>query len=107
MNHLEQSVALPCGLEFSGRIALAPLTNTQSHVDGTLGDDELRWLRRRAAGGFPWVSTCAAYVSDEGKAWKGQLGISSDEHLAGLTRLAASIRERGSTPLVQLQLLAV
>jgi 2,4-dienoyl-CoA reductase-like NADH-dependent reductase (Old Yellow Enzyme family) len=32
------------------RLALAPLTNTQSLSDGRLGDDELRWLALRAAG---------------------------------------------------------
>jgi 2,4-dienoyl-CoA reductase-like NADH-dependent reductase (Old Yellow Enzyme family) len=34
------------------RIAMAPMTNGQSHDDGTLGDDEYRWLVRRAKEGF-------------------------------------------------------
>jgi len=34
------------------RIVLAPLTNMQSHADGSLGEDELRWLSSRAEGGF-------------------------------------------------------
>ena len=32
------------------RFMLAPLTNLQSHADGTLSDDEFRWLTLRAAG---------------------------------------------------------
>ncbi len=81
---------------------MAPLTNTQSEPDGTLGEDELRWLSRRAAGGFPWISTCAAFVCEEGHAWRGQLGISSEAQVPGLTRLAAALAEQGATPIVQL-----
>lgn len=95
-------ITLPCGLEFISPIAFAPLTNVQSHADGTLSEVEFRWLLMRAQGGFEWLSTCATYVSDGGKAWDGQLGISSDAHLEGLTRLAAALREEGAKPFVQL-----
>ncbi len=83
-------------------MALAPLTNTQSNLDGTLHDDELRWLERRARGGWGLMSTCATFVSEEGHAWAGQLGIASDEHLPGLTRLASALRKAGGLPIVQL-----
>jgi 2,4-dienoyl-CoA reductase-like NADH-dependent reductase (Old Yellow Enzyme family) len=102
MDHLNHSFTLRCGIEIPQRIAMAPLTNTQSEADGTLGDDELRWLTMRARGGFRWISTCAAFVCEEGHAWKGQLGIASDAHLPGLTRLAGSLRELGATAVVQL-----
>lgn len=82
--------------------ALAPLTNTQSHPDGTLSDAELDWLVRRARGGFGLVSTCAAHVSGEGKAWWGQLGIADDTHLPGLSRLATALRAAGARSVVQL-----
>jgi 2,4-dienoyl-CoA reductase-like NADH-dependent reductase (Old Yellow Enzyme family) len=90
------------GRPLPNRFALAPMTNRQSNPDGTLGDDELRWLLARARGGFGLISTCAAYVSDEGKAWHGQLGIASEAHLAGLARLATAVRDAGSTGIVQL-----
>lgn len=102
MIDLDSPIRLRCGLELSNRIALAPLTNLQSHEDGTLGDDELRWLVARARGGFGLVSTCAAFVSAEGRAWNGQLGVGEDDHLAGLTRLAGEIREHGAAAIVQL-----
>ena len=47
---------------------LAPLTNQQSHADGTLSDDEYRFLTRRAQDGFGLVETCAAHVTQDGKA---------------------------------------
>ena len=28
------------------------MTNKQSHLDGTLSDEEIKWLVRRAKGGF-------------------------------------------------------
>ncbi|MEZ4320090.1 MAG: NADH:flavin oxidoreductase [Myxococcota bacterium] len=99
---LTSPLTLRCGLVIPERIALAPLTNTQSHTDGTLDDVELRWLVRRATGGFRFVSTCAAFVSEEGHAWDGQLGIASDAHLPGLTRMAAALRDAGAVSVVQL-----
>lgn len=101
MSLLDQPLQLRCGVTLPHRVAMAPLTNTQSNLDGTLHEDEYRWLVRRA-GHFGLVSTCAAFVSEEGHAWRGQLGVSSDDHVPGLTRLAAGIREAGSIAIVQL-----
>ncbi|MGO1285504.1 MAG: NADH:flavin oxidoreductase [Brachybacterium sp.] len=99
---LHDRVELKNGPAWTNRFALAPLTNTQSHADGTLSDDEYAWLVARAEGGFGLTMTCATYVSREGQAWGGQLGISDDRHLAGLTRLADGIRAAGSVSSVQL-----
>ncbi len=88
--------------EISQPIAFAPLTNVQSHEDGSISDTEFNWLLKRAQGGFEWLSTCATYVSDGGKAWHGQLGIASDDHLEGLTRLASALKAAGAKPVVQL-----
>lgn len=86
----------------SNRFALAPLTNSQSNPDGTLSDDEFHWLVARARGGFGMTMTCAAHVSPEGQAFAGQLGIHSDDHLPGLTRLASAINAEGGMSVVQL-----
>ncbi len=90
------------GPSWTNRLALAPLTNKQSHADGTLSDDERHWLVARARGGFGLTMTCAAYVAPEGKAWDGQLGVSDDRHLPGLARLADDLRAAGSVSSVQL-----
>ena len=78
------------------------MTNQQSLPDGRLGDDELAWLAHRADGGFGLVSTCAAYVALDGKAWDGQLGIDRDDQLPGLARLATRLRTGGAAAIVQL-----
>ena len=45
------------------RTVLAAMTNKQSHADGVLSDEEIRWLLRRAEGGFGIVTTAAAHVA--------------------------------------------
>ena len=102
MPNLFQSIDLGRGPELANRFMLAPLTNTQSHVDGTLSDEEFRWLTMRAQGGFAATMTCAAHVQAIGQGFPGQLGVFSDTHLAGLTRLASAIKAAGSVALCQL-----
>jgi 2,4-dienoyl-CoA reductase-like NADH-dependent reductase (Old Yellow Enzyme family) len=46
--------------------------------------------------------TCASHVQAVGKGFPGQLGCFSDEHLEGLTRLAAGIRKHDSLAILQL-----
>ncbi|WP_422073248.1 NADH:flavin oxidoreductase [Tranquillimonas rosea] len=96
-------LSLPRGPKIKNRFVLAPLTNTQSHEDGTLSDDEYRWLTMRAEGGFGLVTTCASHVSAPGKAFAGQLGCFDDRHLSGLERLAAALRAQGAVSSLQLQ----
>jgi len=99
---LDSPLTLEHGPTWPNRWTLAPLTNKQSHPDGVLSSDEHEWLVARARGGFGLVMTAAAYVSAEGQAWKGQLGISDARHEDGLTRLAEAIREAGAVSCVQL-----
>jgi 2,4-dienoyl-CoA reductase-like NADH-dependent reductase (Old Yellow Enzyme family) len=90
------------GVRAKNRVALAPMTNQQSNADGSLHDDELRWLARRAEGGFGVVETCAAHVARDGHAWEGELGIFDDALLPGLERLARAVAAPGAVGLVQL-----
>jgi len=91
------------GPAMRNRMMLAPLTNLQSHDDGTLSEDEFDWLVKRADGGFGLVMTCAASVHAFGKGFPRQLGIHDDAHLPGLARLADALRARGALSSVQLQ----
>ena len=81
---------------------LAPMTNTQSHENGTLADDEYHWLTMRAKGGFGITMTCASHVQETGKGFQGQLGIFSDDHIAGHRKLSAGIKAHGSVAVIQL-----
>ncbi len=99
---LYRPLTLRSGVVVPNRIALAPMTNGQSLADGTLGEDEYQFLARRADGGFGLISTCAAHVAQDGKAWAGELGVDRDDDLPGLTRLAARLRRVGAAAIVQL-----
>ena len=99
---LSDPLPLRRGAPLANRFMLAPLTNQQSHADGTLSDEEFHWLTMRSQGGFALTMTCAAHVQKGGQAFEGQLGIWSDAHLPGLARLAAAIRANGSLSAVQL-----
>jgi 2,4-dienoyl-CoA reductase-like NADH-dependent reductase (Old Yellow Enzyme family) len=101
-NFLQSPLHFPCGAVMKNRFMLAPMTNTQSHENGELSDEEYHWLRMRAQGGFGLVMTCASHVQEVGKGFPGQLGIFSDRHIPGHQRLAAGIKEHGSLAVVQL-----
>ncbi|MBK9000646.1 MAG: NADH:flavin oxidoreductase [Myxococcales bacterium] len=102
MADLFAPVSFRSGKSTKNRLALAPLTNGQSNDDGTLTEEELRWLVRRARGGFGLVETCASHVSRDGQGFDGQLGVFDDSLVPGLSRLARGISEAGALGLVQL-----
>ena len=99
---LFEPLTLRSGAVVPNRIALAPMTNGQSLPDGRLGDDEIAWLARCADGGFGLIETCAAYVSLDGKAWDGELGVDRDDDVSRLAQLAARLKRGGGLAIVQL-----
>jgi 2,4-dienoyl-CoA reductase-like NADH-dependent reductase (Old Yellow Enzyme family) len=102
MSALFEPLTFRTGLRASNRVVLAPLTNKQSHADGSISDTELAWLCSRAEGGFGTVMTCAAHVARDGQGWPGELGVFDDTLLPGLTRLATGLRARGAVSIVQI-----
>ncbi len=102
MSHPSDSLRFACGATMPNRFMLAPMTNCQSHDDGTLSDDEFHWLTHRAQGGFGLTMTCASHVQAVGQGFPGQLGIFDDRHIGGHTRLAQGIKTHGSLAVVQL-----
>jgi 2,4-dienoyl-CoA reductase-like NADH-dependent reductase (Old Yellow Enzyme family) len=102
MTSLFEPLAFTRGPAMKNRFMLAPMTNCQSHDDGRLSDEEMHWLAMRAAGGFGLTMTCASHVQANGRGFPGQLGIFSDIHVEGLSRLTAAIKHDGSVAIVQL-----
>ncbi len=96
------SLSFQRGPGMANRFGLAPLTNRQSHDDGTLSDEEYAWLVKRAEGGFGLTMSCAASVHPGGRSWAGQLGVHDDTLLPGMKRLAEGIRAQGSLAIVQI-----
>lgn len=102
MKKLDDTISFSCGATMKNRFMLAPLTNSQSHQDGTLSEEEFQWLTMRAKGQFGLVMTCASHVQAIGQGFPGQLGIFDDKHIEGHTRLAKAIQSHGSLAVIQL-----
>src|SRR6201994_1399050 len=90
-----------CGRELANRFVIAPLTTDSSHEDGTAAENELEFVRRRAAGGFGATISSAAYVAQDGRSWQG-IGAAHDGHLSSLTRLAEAMRAAGGLAILQI-----
>lgn len=99
---LYQPLSFIHGQQLKNRFMLSPLTNLQSHADGRLSEQEINWLAMRAQGGFGLTMTAAAHVQASGQGFPGQLGIFSEDHLPGLTRMAELINNENSLSVVQL-----
>ena len=89
------------GQQIANRFVIAPLTTDSSHEDGTATDDELEFIRRRAASGFGAAISSATYVEQDGRSWQGT-GAAHDGHLSSLRRLAEAMRASGSLAILQI-----
>jgi 2,4-dienoyl-CoA reductase-like NADH-dependent reductase (Old Yellow Enzyme family) len=89
------------GREMANRFAIAPLTTDSSHDDGTATDNEIEFVRRRAASGFGATISSAAYVEQDGRSWQG-IGAAHDGHLSSLRRLADAMRAAGGLAILQI-----
>jgi 2,4-dienoyl-CoA reductase-like NADH-dependent reductase (Old Yellow Enzyme family) len=90
-----------CGRETANRFVMAPLTTDSSDEDGTAPENEIAFVRRRAACGFGAAISSAAYVEDNGRSWQG-IGAAHDGHLSSLRRLAEAMRSAGSLAILQI-----
>jgi 2,4-dienoyl-CoA reductase-like NADH-dependent reductase (Old Yellow Enzyme family) len=89
------------GVRLPNRLVVAPMCQ-YCVTGGLIGDYHLVHLGRFALGGFGLVVVEATAVTPEGRISPGDVGIWSDEHIPGLARVAAFLREYGSVPGIQL-----
>ena len=83
------------------RIAMAPMCQ-YSAKDGFTDDWHLTHYGSRASGGAGLLIVEATAVLPEGRITPGDLGIWSDEHIPGLSRIADFMERQGSVPGIQL-----
>jgi 2,4-dienoyl-CoA reductase-like NADH-dependent reductase (Old Yellow Enzyme family) len=95
------SLRFNCGQEIANRFVIAPLTTDSSREDGTAPDNELEFVRRRAASGFGATISSATYVEQDGRSWQG-IGAAHDGHLSSLHRLAEAMRAAGGLAILQI-----
>lgn len=84
------------------RLAVAPMTTSQSHDDGTVSAAEIAWLERLAADGYGMVITCAAAISQTSIAFHRQMSAGDDRSLPGLSALACRLARFSTLSVVQL-----
>jgi 2,4-dienoyl-CoA reductase-like NADH-dependent reductase (Old Yellow Enzyme family) len=89
------------GQAIANRFVMAPLTTDSSHEDGTAPENELEFVRRRAASGFGATISSAAYVAQDGRSWQG-IGAAHDGHLSSLRRLVEAMRAAGGLAVLQI-----
>jgi len=102
ISNLFKPLTLLHGPAMRNRFMLAPLTSQQSEHDGTASEYDQSWIEQLAQSSYGLIQTSAATVEAGGIAFERQLGIHSDDHLPGLTRMATTIREGGALSAVQL-----
>ncbi|MFT4085486.1 MAG: FAD-dependent oxidoreductase [Nocardioides sp.] len=78
------------------RFVSAPMERNYGTAAGALTDEYVDYLTRRADGGAALVFTEASYVRADGKGRIRQLGMDTDEAIAGHARLAEEIHRRGA-----------
>ena len=101
--HLFEPITIN-SLTLPNRIAKAPQSTGMNNKDGTVSERALRYYRDQAAGGAGMIIVEYAYVDEIGaKSAHCHLGISSDEHIAGLAWLAENISEMGAVPAIQIE----
>ncbi|QKZ12980.1 NADPH dehydrogenase NamA [Spirosoma sp. KUDC1026] len=88
-------------VQFKNRIVVSPMCQYSSQ-DGFSNDWHLVHLGSRAVGGAGLIITEAAAVSPEGRISPDDLGIWTDEHIAGLKRITQFIDQQGSVAGIQL-----
>ena len=83
------------------RMVVAPMCQ-YSAVNGFAGDWHLVHLGKFALGGFGVVMTEATAVEERGRITHGDLGIWSDDHVAGLRRVTDFIHREGALAAIQI-----
>jgi len=102
VSDLFKPLTLLHGPSMRNRFMMAPIVNQLSEYNGTASEFDHVWLDQLAQGGYALIQTGASTVEAGGIAYPRQLGIHSDDHLPGLTRIASKIREGGGLSAVQL-----
>ncbi|TQC49761.1 NADH-dependent oxidoreductase [Rhodococcus sp. WS4] len=90
------------GVRLRNRFVSAPMERNYCDVDGTMTDDYIAYLERRAAGGAALVFTEASYVRADGKGRIRQMGVDVDERIPGIAKMAAAIHAHGALVGVEL-----
>lgn len=89
------------GVEIKNRFAVAPMTHFGSNADGTLGEQEARFISNRA-GDIGLFIHAATLVADGGKAFYGQPEAIHSSQLESLRKTAQLAQQQGAKAILQI-----
>ena len=102
MNKLLHTPLTVHNVELANRLVMPPMA-TGKTPDGTVQDDLLAYYDARSKGGcIGLIVTEHAYISPEGKAHEGQLSVSRDTDIPGLTKLVVTIHKNNTRVIAQI-----
>ncbi len=100
MDTLQHEVMIN-GMRLRNRIALPPITTNYGSPEGLVTDEIVQFYRERSKD-VGLVIVEATAVRDDGRLVPGSLGLWEDGQVAGMTRIADSIKKLGAAAVVQI-----
>lgn len=89
------------GITVKNRVVIPPMTEASGFEEGSITSDELHYFRIHSGGVGIFISP-VANVSKNGKGFEGQLSITDDRFLPGLTKMAAAMKQKGAKAILQI-----
>lgn len=89
------------GLSVKNRVVMSPMTTMSSFYNGMVTSDEINYYGLRA-GGPGIIIIGVANVSENGKGFEGELSVTTDSMIPGLTALAKAIKKDGTKAILQI-----
>jgi len=83
------------------RVVIPPMTEGSSLEDGSVSRDELYYFDTHTGGVGMFIAP-VANVSEDGKGFEGELSITDDCFLPGLTNMAKAIKKDGTKAILQI-----
>ncbi|WP_395345434.1 NADH-dependent flavin oxidoreductase [Levilactobacillus parabrevis] len=89
------------GVKVKNRVVIPPMTEASGFEEGSITSDELRYFRMHSGGVGLFISP-VANVSVSGKGFEGELAITDDRYLPGLTKMASAMKQNGTKAILQI-----
>jgi len=91
-------------LEIKNRFIRSATFEGMATEDGYVTDKHIKLYKKLAEGGVGLIITGYAYVQESGKAFEKQTGVSRDDYIPGLSRIAETVHINGENCKVALQI---
>jgi len=88
--------------KINNRIMIPAIVRRKADDNGFVTDELIDSYVEHARSGASLITVEASYVQKNGAILPNQLGIYSDEHIEGLSRLSKAIKDEGVTTIIQL-----